>query len=278
METAKDLDTPSRFDYGSLDAGTRFTVETCRDEIRRREKRAAEDIIEIGRQLTAAREAIKSDTQFGRWREAEFGWSAQTARNLMNVFRVFGGRSTNFVGQPSALYALASGDVPEETREQFIAQAATDEPVRYRDVKAAIQEAKGLASPSASADVGDEVKGLWDDEPEPVPAPPLEKAPQTIWDRLEKPRATLLTPRDQPTGSRHRPVISSLSPLPPREGLPADKVLRELLVLTRMDPAAVAADVRRTDPTLARDCGEFVDRVTEWYTRLVAALQEQRAS
>ncbi len=41
VEMVAHEDTPSGFNYGRLDAATRATMETCHDEIRRREKRAA---------------------------------------------------------------------------------------------------------------------------------------------------------------------------------------------------------------------------------------------
>jgi hypothetical protein len=42
---------------------------------------------------------------------------------------------TDFSFQPSALYALASGNVPEPIREEFIQRAEAGETIRHQDVK-----------------------------------------------------------------------------------------------------------------------------------------------
>lgn len=127
------------FDYGQLDDDARTIVEGCRDEIRRREKRAAEDIIEIGRNLIAVKAAIPHG-RFGSWLDAEFGWSAETAQKMMQVARTFGDQIRNGYGfDTRALYALASGTVPKAVREEFIERAEAGESIRYRDVRERIE-------------------------------------------------------------------------------------------------------------------------------------------
>ncbi len=129
------------FDYDGLDASTRATVETCRDEIRSIARGA---VAEIGRRLLRVRDELAryGGGTFRSWLEAEFEFSHQTAYNYMAVARTFPDLSNSLTIDARALYALASGDVPEKTREHFIAQAEAGEPVRYRDVKAAIQDVK----------------------------------------------------------------------------------------------------------------------------------------
>ena len=54
------------------------------------------------------------------------------ARNFMRVAEVF--ESVNFTDldiQPSALYALASGTVPEAVRDEFVARAESGERVTH---------------------------------------------------------------------------------------------------------------------------------------------------
>ncbi len=110
------------FDYGTLDPDTRQTVEACRDDIKRRERRAAEDIIEIGRRLVEAKSAL-GHGRFLPWLSGEFGYSERTAQNFMNVFHAFGENTQNLRISPSALIALASGTVPDAVRSEFIAKA-----------------------------------------------------------------------------------------------------------------------------------------------------------
>lgn len=140
---------PGVFDYGSLDAATRTTVEACRDDIQQRGQRATEDIIGIGRSLSVAREAISSDRLFGQWREAEFGMSRSSAARFMSVFRTFGNLPAQFGRvDRSALYALASGDVSEEVRQRFIDQAESGLHVKHRDVRGALA---AIAAETAAA-------------------------------------------------------------------------------------------------------------------------------
>ncbi len=129
------------FDYAGLDASTRATVETCRDEIRSIARGA---VAEIGRRLLRVHEELAQygGGTFRSWLETEFEFSHQTAYNYMAVARAFPDLSNSLTIDARALYALASGDVPKETREHFIAQAEAGEAVRYRDVKAAIQGAR----------------------------------------------------------------------------------------------------------------------------------------
>ncbi|MDP9364213.1 MAG: DUF3102 domain-containing protein, partial [Chloroflexota bacterium] len=70
-----------RFDYGQLDEGTRAALLGCRDEIERRLRRSVGDLVAIGRALIEAKGRLPHG-QFGRWLEAEFAWSWQTANNL----------------------------------------------------------------------------------------------------------------------------------------------------------------------------------------------------
>lgn len=107
-------------------------------EIRRLASRSGQDIIEIGKRLIAVKDHLPHGA-FGPWIDAEFGWTDRTARRFMEVAGAFGqiGHGVRF--EAKALYALASGDVPQDVRDRFIAQAEAGEPVRHRDVREAIQ-------------------------------------------------------------------------------------------------------------------------------------------
>jgi len=106
-------------------------------EIKRLAARSGADIIDIGKRLLAVKGRL-THGEFTPWIEREFGWTPQTSRNFMRVAAVFGENENGFRFDAKALYALASGDVPDEVREQFVRQAEAGEEVRYRDVRDAI--------------------------------------------------------------------------------------------------------------------------------------------
>src|SRR5204863_1442346 len=61
-------------------------------QIRHLGRRAAQDIVEIGRLLTACKTMLNHG-EWGPWTERQFGWSDRTARNFMNVHRMFSSKS-----------------------------------------------------------------------------------------------------------------------------------------------------------------------------------------
>jgi hypothetical protein len=104
------------------------------DAIRRLASRSGQDIIEIGQHLIAVKERIGRG-KFDAFVADEFGWSRTTAYQFIQVAESFGNRPEFGRLGPSVLYALASGDVPEEVRERFLAQANAGDPVRLADVR-----------------------------------------------------------------------------------------------------------------------------------------------
>lgn len=123
------------FDYLSLDTETRGRVQAATERLHMLERRTGEAIIEIGRQLIAVKADI-GHGNFGAWLESEFGWTPQTAGNFMRVTEAFGENEKIFQNaSPSALYALASGTMPEPIRDEFIARAEAGERITHKDVK-----------------------------------------------------------------------------------------------------------------------------------------------
>ena len=122
------------FDYGALDERLRHEIIDERDQIHQRMRRSAEDIIAIGTSLIRVKERLPHG-QWGPWLTAEFGWSNQTALNFMSVARAFPEIPNGLEFAPKALYALASGNVPQAVRFQFIEQAERGERVTYQQVR-----------------------------------------------------------------------------------------------------------------------------------------------
>ena len=130
------------FDYDSLAPTHRFIVQEHTGEIRKRLRRSAQDVCEIGQRLADVRERLKYG-QFLAWLKMEFGWSQRTAYNFINVYEVFGDRFEAFAKidiATSVLYQLAAPSVPEELRTQVLKSAVSGEKITQKSFKSAIQK------------------------------------------------------------------------------------------------------------------------------------------
>src|SRR5262245_12027468 len=77
------------FRYADVaDPRARDWLRGVRDTIRTMLHRAAADLVRIGQLLGQARDRLEHG-QFEEWAAAEFPWSLQTSRRLMQVARVF---------------------------------------------------------------------------------------------------------------------------------------------------------------------------------------------
>jgi hypothetical protein len=119
------------FNYDLLEAKVAEQARSSAERIRDKVKRTIEDIIEVGKDLLAVREAIPHG-QFGPWLAAEFGWTERTARNFMAVAEHFGPKTeiiSDLTIQPTAAYLLAAPSAPDEAREAAIERAEAGEQI-----------------------------------------------------------------------------------------------------------------------------------------------------
>lgn len=124
------------FDYSQVEAGARDGLLAATARIKVRMARTADDIIEIGRDLIAVKEAI-GHGNFLPWIEAEFGMSDQSAANFMNVAKRFGGQNPNGLDfTPTVLYALAAPSTPDEVVDAAVERAGSGAKLTTADVKA----------------------------------------------------------------------------------------------------------------------------------------------
>lgn len=126
------------FAYSDLAPDTRAIVEAATDRLHVLERKTGEQIIEIGKLLIQVKGDIPHG-QFLPWLDAEFGWSERAAQNFMAVADQF--KSAKFADlkiAPSALYLLASSNVPEDVRVEFTDLAAAGHKVTHKEVKARI--------------------------------------------------------------------------------------------------------------------------------------------
>ena len=108
-----------------LDETTRQYIRYRTREIRVLAKRAARDIVVIGQRLLEVKAALPHGS-FGPWLQAEFNWTDRTARNFMRVAQRFKMETVSDLNiSPTALYLLASGDVPDVVVDDAFDLAAT---------------------------------------------------------------------------------------------------------------------------------------------------------
>lgn len=87
-------------------------------------RRMLGDVVEIGRRLHAVKKIV-GHSHFGRWVDAEFGWSPATALRFMQVetLATKNVNLTNLNLPLSGIYALAAPGTPEHVIEEVIEQA-----------------------------------------------------------------------------------------------------------------------------------------------------------
>src|SRR5262249_30410741 len=134
-------------------------------EIRRLGKQTVENVVEIGRHLTEAKE-IAGHGNWLPWLDREFGWKEQTARNFMQVYEL-ADKSPNFgdLNLPvSALYMLAAPSTPPEARAEIIERVEAGEKVTVADVKTAIAKRRPEPKPKRKYAVNPAAAALFANE------------------------------------------------------------------------------------------------------------------
>jgi gas vesicle protein len=135
------------FNYGLLETKLADKVRSAADRIRERVKKTVEDIIEVGNDLLAVKEALPHG-QFLPWLKAEFGWSERSAQNFMSVAEQFkSAKIADLPIQPSAAYLLAAPSVPDEAREKAVEKAEAGEEITFAAAKEIVAEARKRKRP-----------------------------------------------------------------------------------------------------------------------------------
>lgn len=112
-----------RYDYSQIDADHRAAVRDAAIAIVRSGRKAQESLIDIGQRLNAAK-GLLPHGQFSDWCQVEFDMSQRTAQRMMAVAAAFGDKSdTVSLLSDSALYLLAGPSVPDQARQEVIAEA-----------------------------------------------------------------------------------------------------------------------------------------------------------
>lgn len=115
-------------------------------------KRTIENIIEIGRHLTEAKELCFSrGDNWLPWLEQEFSWTEQTALNYMRLHERQADlkRVLDLDLPMRSLYLLVAPNTPQEAIESVAEQASKGERVSHTQAKQAVSEAKLKEQPEA---------------------------------------------------------------------------------------------------------------------------------
>jgi hypothetical protein len=137
------------FNYDLLEAKIAEQARSSAERIRDKVKRTIEDIIEVGKDLLAVRDALPHG-QFGPWLAAEFGWTERTARNFMAVAEHFGPKTeiiSDLTIQPTAAYLLAAPSAPDEALEAAIERAEAGEQITTAVAKEILAETRKKRRP-----------------------------------------------------------------------------------------------------------------------------------
>lgn len=146
------------FSYAALSREDEAEVRQVAERIKLRLRRTAEDIIEIGRDLTAMKEKL-GHGQFLPWIEAEFDMSERYAQALMQIASVYGdkpapGADLGF----KALRELAAPSTPPEVRDQVEALVVDGQKVTAADVRRMKAEAQEAGKTSAGVPTPEALK------------------------------------------------------------------------------------------------------------------------
>ncbi len=121
--------------FGDLSVEVRQSQALRAERIRLRMKRTAEDIVEIGRELTEAKAEL-GHGNFDNWIKQEFEMSKPTALRFMRVYENFGSKNVNLTHlSVSALYLLAESSTPEPVVQEVIARTEQGETLTVAQVK-----------------------------------------------------------------------------------------------------------------------------------------------
>jgi hypothetical protein len=118
--------------------------------IRRLQKRAVGDVIEMGRLLCACKVRL-GHGHWLPWLEREFSWSERTARNFISAYEFARLQSANVADlgiEVSSLYVLASPSTPEAARAEVLRRADEGESVPHAEVERIVDQARARPVPA----------------------------------------------------------------------------------------------------------------------------------
>jgi hypothetical protein len=135
--------TPVAFDYSVIDADLASNLRRQATRIRTRIGKATQDLIDIGRDLLAAKKHLIGHGDFIKWVEAEVGIARRTAQAYMAIAKLADDKGAAIaLLPPTTVHRLASKSAPPEVVSEVVAKAQSGDVLPDRMVSEMILEAK----------------------------------------------------------------------------------------------------------------------------------------
>jgi hypothetical protein len=135
--------TPTAFDYSVIDADLASNLRRQATRIRTRIGKATQDLIDIGRDLLAAKKHLIDHGNFVQWVEIEVGIARRTAQAYMAIAKLADDKGAAIaLLPPTTVHRLASKSAPPEVVSKVLAKAESGDVLPDRMVSAMILEAK----------------------------------------------------------------------------------------------------------------------------------------
>jgi hypothetical protein len=142
MTTALTL-IPDSFDYSAFDADTASNLRAQASSIRTRIGKATQDLIDIGRDLLAAKKNLVDHGAFIKWVESEVGIVRRTAQAYMALAKLADDKGAAIaLLPPTTAHRLAAKSAPPEIVKEVVAKALSGEMLPDRTVAEMISAAK----------------------------------------------------------------------------------------------------------------------------------------
>jgi hypothetical protein len=134
---------PETFDYSAIDADVVANLRRQADRIKKRISKATQDLIDIGRDLLAAKRQILDHGEFVKWVEAEVRIARRTAQAYMAIARLADDKGAAIaLLPPTTVHRLAAKSAPPEVVSEVVAKARSGDVLPDRTVFEMISEAK----------------------------------------------------------------------------------------------------------------------------------------
>jgi hypothetical protein len=134
---------PVAFDYSVIDADLASNLRRQATRIRTRIGKATQDLIDIGRDLLAAKKHLIDHGDFIKWVEAEVGIARRTAQAYMAIAKLADDKGAAVaLLPPTTVHRLASKSAPPEVVSEVVAKAQSGDVLPDRTVSEMILEAK----------------------------------------------------------------------------------------------------------------------------------------
>jgi hypothetical protein len=142
MTTALTVSSDS-FDYSAVDADTASDLRAQARRIRKRIGKATQDLIDIGRDLLAAKKNLLDHGDFIKWVESEVGIVRRTAQAYMALAKLADDNGAAIaLLPPTTAHRLAAKSVPPEIVSEVVSKALSGEVLADRAVAEMISVAK----------------------------------------------------------------------------------------------------------------------------------------